>query len=159
MNKRDQVIEDLILSVFRLNGELIDAGNRLVMDVGLTSAWWQVLGALALSPVPLPVAHIARNMGLARQSVQRIIDLLAEKRLVRIEANPHHRRAKLVVLTSKGSAAVRAAEKRQRPWAREMMAGLPLERISKALEVINHMNKHLEHAISATNENFTGEEK
>jgi DNA-binding MarR family transcriptional regulator len=157
MIKRDEIVVDLILSVFRLNGQLIDAGNRLVLDIGLTSAWWQVLGALDLSPLPLPVAHIARNMGLARQSVQRIADLLAEKGLVRFEANPHHQRAKLVVLTPRGRAAAKNAEERQRPWAREMTAGLSLERISTALEVLAHMNKHLAQAASATDEDFTEE--
>ena len=89
MIKRDETVADLIVSVFRLNGALIDTGNRLVADIGLTSAWWQVLGALDLSPVPLPVAHIARNMGLSRQAVQRVADLLAEKGLVRFAVNPH----------------------------------------------------------------------
>jgi DNA-binding MarR family transcriptional regulator len=159
MSKRDDIVVDLILSVFRLNGQLIDAGNRLVMDIDLTSAWWQVLGALGLSPVPLPVAHIARNMGLSRQSVQRVADLLAEKGLVRFEANPHHQRAKLVVLTTQGRAAVKGAEERQRPWARDMTAGLSLERISTALEVLTHMNKHLAQAAGATDEDFNGEEK
>ena len=157
MSKRDKVVEDLVLSVFRLNGQLIDAGNRLVLDIGLTSAWWQVLGALDLSPVPLPVAHIARNLGLARQSVQRVADLLAEKGLVQFEANPHHQRAKLVVLTQRGRAAAKSAEERQRPWAREMTAGLSLERISTALEVLTHMNKHLAQAAGAIDEDLTEE--
>jgi DNA-binding MarR family transcriptional regulator len=157
MNKRDKVVEDLVLSVFRLNGQLIDAGNRLVLDIGLTSAWWQVLGALDLSPVPLPVAHIARNLGLARQSVQRVADLLAEKGLVQFEANPHHQRAKLVVLTQRGRAAAKSAEERQRPWARELAAGLSLERISTTLDVLTHMNKHLAQAGGAIDEDLTEE--
>ena len=157
MSRRDKVVEDLVLSVFRLNGQLIDAGNRLVLDIGLTSAWWQVLGALDLSPVPLPVAHIARNLGLARQSVQRVADLLAEKGLVQFEANPHHQRAKLVVLTQRGRTAAKSAEERQRPWAREMTAGLSLERISTALEVLTHMNKHLAQAAGAICEDLTEE--
>src|SRR5580692_11476207 len=102
MFDRDEIVADLVVTVFRLNGSLIEAGNRLVGDIGLTSAWWQVLGALSLSPAPLPVAHIARNMGLSRQSVQRTADLLAEKGLVRFTANPHHQRAKLIVLTPEG---------------------------------------------------------
>jgi|SRR5271156_2940596 len=158
MSKRDETVDDFIVSVFRLNGYLIDAGNRLVMDIGLTSARWQVLGALSLSPVPLPVAHIARNMGLTRQSVQRVADLLMEKGLVQFEANPHHQRAKLVVLTRQGSAAVKAAEERQRPWARNLTAGLTLERIAAALEVITHMNKRLAQAVGATDEDFSAEE-
>ncbi|HVX57495.1 MAG TPA: helix-turn-helix domain-containing protein, partial [Candidatus Saccharimonadales bacterium] len=90
-----RLIDDLILTVFRLNGSLIEAGSRLVEDLGLTPAWWQVLGALALSPVSLTVPQIARNMGLARQSVQRVVALLLEKGFVRLDDNPHHRRAKL----------------------------------------------------------------
>src|ERR1700735_4194323 len=120
MGERDDVIAKLIVAVFRLNGRLLDAGDRLVSEIGLTSAWWQVLGALSLSPAPLPVAHIARNMGLSRQSVQRTADLLAENGLVRFAANPHHQRAKLVVLTPEGIASVADAEQRQRPWAREL---------------------------------------
>ena len=159
MKGRDEIVADLIVSVFQLNGQLIDAGNRLVEDIGLTSAWWQVLGALALSPVPLPVAHIARNMGLSRQSVQRVADLLAKKGLVRFETNPHHQRAKLVVLTAKGSTAVNAAEQRQRPWARDTTAGLTLERITTALDVLTHMNKHLAPPVGAADEDFTEVEK
>jgi DNA-binding MarR family transcriptional regulator len=155
MIKRDETVAELIVSVFRLNGALIDTGNRLVADIGLTSAWWQVLGALDLSPVPLPVAHIARNMGLSRQAVQRVADLLADKGLVRFAANPHHQRAKLVVLTAQGRAAVKDAEKRQRPWARDLMAGVSLDRIATALEVLTHMNKQL--AASETDEHLTEE--
>jgi DNA-binding MarR family transcriptional regulator len=143
MSQMDDAVAELIVAVFRLNGRLLDAGSQLVSELGLTSAWWQVLGALSLSPLPLPVAHIARNMGLSRQSVQRIVDLLAEKALVRFETNPHHIRAKLVVLTEQGVAAVKAAEKRQRPWARDMTAGLNIEHITAALEVLTHMNQHL----------------
>ena len=154
MSKRDEAVADLIVSVFQLNGYLVDAGNRLVMDIGLTSAWWRVLGVLSLSPMPQPVAHIARNMGLTRQSVQRVTDLLAEKGLVRFEANPHHQRAKLVVLTRQGSAAVKAAEERQRPWARDLTVGITLEHISTALQILTHMNKYLAQVISATDEEF-----
>jgi DNA-binding MarR family transcriptional regulator len=157
MNKRDAIVDELILSVFRLNGQLIDAGNRLVMDIDLTSAWWQVLGALDLSPVPLPVAHIARNMGLSRQSVQRIADLLTEKGLVRFEANPHHQRAKLVVLTPQGRAAVKGAEARQRPWARDLTAGLSLERLATALGVLTELNRHLAQADSLADQDFKEE--
>jgi DNA-binding MarR family transcriptional regulator len=150
MSKIDDTVSELIVAVFRLNGRLLEAGDQLVSELGLTSAWWQVLGALSLSPAPLPVAHIARNMGLSRQSVQRIVDLLAEKALVRFEANPHHLRAKLVVLTAQGEAAVKAAEDRQRPWARDMTSGLSMERITAALEVLTRMDRHLANAGETT---------
>jgi DNA-binding MarR family transcriptional regulator len=98
-------IRDLALSVFETNGCLVEARNQLVRPVGPTTAWWQVLGALGYSSTPLPVAHIARNMGLTQQAVQRVVDLLIERGLVSRQPNPHHQRAKLIVLTSAGRAA------------------------------------------------------
>ena len=44
-------LTDLVLDVFRLNGALLASGDTLVKDLGLTSARWQVLGAIALSPM------------------------------------------------------------------------------------------------------------
>jgi DNA-binding MarR family transcriptional regulator len=110
-------ITELILESFRLNGRLLAAGDALVRDLGLTSARWQVLGAIALSPVPLPVSHIARNMGLSRQNVQRIAKGLQVQGILRFEPNPHHQRAKLVSLTTRGRALHDAATERQGPWA------------------------------------------
>ncbi len=81
-------LSDLVVAVFRLNGDLLAAGDALVQDLGLTSARWQVLGAIALAPAPLPVAHIARNMGLARQSVQRLVGEMRADGLIRLAPNP-----------------------------------------------------------------------
>ena len=114
----NDLVPDLVVAVFRLNGTLVETGNELVGQLGLTTAWWQVLGALFRSPTPLPVAHIARNMGLSRQSVQRNVDLLAGRGMVRFAPNPHHQRAKLVVLTAAGSTAMKAADARQQPLGR-----------------------------------------
>ncbi len=108
MSKRD-AITDLILETFRLNGRLLVAGDALVADLRLTSARWQALGAMALSPVPLPVAHIARNMGLTRQAVQRLVNEMERDGLVQFGPNPHHQRARLVFLTARGKAAYDAS--------------------------------------------------
>src|SRR5690606_41049606 len=110
-------ISDLSVEVFRLNGELLAAGDALVAELGLTSARWQVLGAIALSPAPLPVAHIARNMGQTRQSVQRIANELEAEGLLRFAPNPHHQRAKLVLLTERGRKTFDAAMARWQPLA------------------------------------------
>src|SRR3984957_21057366 len=98
----------LVLEIFRLNGALLAEGDRLVGDIGLTSARWQVMGAAALSPVPLPVAAIARNMGLTRQAVQRVANDLEQAGFVRFAPNPHHQRAQLLLLTAAGTAPVSA---------------------------------------------------
>jgi len=137
-------LTELILETFRLNGRLLAAGDALVRDLGLTSARWQVLGAVAMSPVPLPVSHIARNMGLSRQSVQRLANELEAQAIVRFAPNPHHQRAKLLVLTEQGRALYQAAAARQKPWAGTLADGLPVDRIEAATELLRLVRSRLE---------------
>jgi DNA-binding MarR family transcriptional regulator len=137
-------ITDLVLETFRLNGRLLMAGDALVADIGLTSARWQVLGAIALSPVSLPVAHIARNMGLTRQAVQRLANEMERDGLVRFESNPHHQRAKLVLLTTRGEAAYAATTKRQRPWASSLANGLNVKQIETATATLRTIRQRLD---------------
>ncbi len=134
----------LILETFRLNGRLLIAGDALVSDLGLTSARWQVLGAVAMAPVPLPVSFIARNMGLTRQTVQRTANELEAQGLIRFAPNPHHQRAKLVLLTDRGQAAYEEARRRQQPWASSLAAGLTDEDIEAATTVLRAIRQKLE---------------
>jgi DNA-binding MarR family transcriptional regulator len=136
-------IDELIVMVFRLSGGLLEGGSRLVKDIGLTPAWWQVLGALALSPTPLTVPQIARNMGLTRQSVQRIVDLLLEKGFVELEPNPHHRRAKLVKMSREGLRVYMEAEERQRPWGASLSEGLDPDALQTAIAILRAVDQKL----------------
>lgn len=133
----------LVVEVFRLNGDLIEAGDALVRDLGLTSARWQVLGAIALAPAPLPVAHIARNMGLARQSVQRVVDDMRTDGLVHLELNPHHRRAPLVAMTTRGEAAYEQAMARKDLWADVLAEGLSPEAIEAAGTLLRTLQQRI----------------
>jgi DNA-binding MarR family transcriptional regulator len=140
----EAAVTALIIETFRLNGRLLAAGDALVAEVGLTSARWQVLGAIALSPVPLPVAHLARNMGLARQSVQRVVNEMERDGLVRFGANPHHQRAKLVLLTARGEAAYDAAMQRQGPWAKSLKGALSVKQIEATTDVLRAIRRRLD---------------
>ena len=137
-------ITDLVLETFRLNGRLLAAGDALVADLGLTSARWQVLGAMALSAVPLSVAQIARNMGLTRQAVQRLANEMAADGLVRFAPNPHHQRAKLVLLTAAGKTAFAAVMKRQSAWATELGSGLSAGKIEAAAVMLRVIRQRLD---------------
>jgi DNA-binding MarR family transcriptional regulator len=139
-----EAITALILEIFRLNGRLLAAGDRLVADLGLTSARWQVLGAIALAPAPEPVAHLARSMGLNRQGVQRIINELAGEGIVAFRDNPNHRRARLVVLTQKGSAAYAAASRLQQPWAQALAESIDMEDMRQATLLLGRLRRRLE---------------
>src|SRR6266545_2667657 len=87
-------LTELVLEVFRVNGRLLAAGDRMARPAGQTSARWQVLGAVDREP--RTVSQIARMMGLTRQSVQRTADRLHAEGLVAHTDNPAHRRARLV---------------------------------------------------------------
>lgn len=141
-----EALTALIVEVFRLNGRLIATGDRLVSDLKLTSARWQVLGAAALAPSPQPVAWLARSMGLHRQGVQRIVNELVAEGIFALEENPHHRRARLVRLTRTGEQLFEAAGRRQRPWAKRLAKGLPAKTIAAAHEVLKTLRERLERA-------------
>jgi DNA-binding MarR family transcriptional regulator len=120
----DHSANALVLEIFRLNGALIRFGDALVKPLGLTSARWQVLGSIAQGRGTFSVARIADNMALARQSVQRIVDELAEAGLVGFAPNPAHKRAKLVVMTPQGHRVFARATELWLPVADAMIAGL-----------------------------------
>ncbi|MGO9699173.1 MAG: MarR family winged helix-turn-helix transcriptional regulator [Xanthobacteraceae bacterium] len=142
-------VTELVLETFRLNGRLLATGDALIADLGLSSARWQVIGAISLSPVPLPVAHIARNMGLTRQAVQRLANDMERDGLVRFAPNPHHDRAKLVLLTRKGKAAFAAAMERQGPWANSLVAGLSMRDIKLTTLTLRTIRQRLEQQAGA----------
>ena len=134
----------LVLDLFRINSLLLTAGDRLVAGLGLTSARWQILGAIAAAEHPQPVAWIARDMGANRQNVQRIINDLREQGLVVFETNPHHRRAQLVVLTDKGKQTFDAAMRLQAPWINHLSDGLSIKDIQAFQGVISALRQKLE---------------
>jgi DNA-binding MarR family transcriptional regulator len=139
-----EAVTDLILDVFRLNGRLLAAGDRLVADLGLSSARWQVLGAIALADHPRPVAWLARDMGLNRQGVQRVVNELKKDGIVEFEPNPHHRRAQLVLLTDRGKAAYDAAGRLQHPWVNSLADGVSVRDILVARRVLIALRRRLE---------------
>ncbi len=125
----------LVLDLFRLDSLLLTAGDRLVAGLGLTSARWQVLGAIIATERPQPVAWLARDLGGNRQNVQRIINDLHKEGLVSFEVNPHHRRAQLVALTEKGRRTFEAAMELQAPWVNRLADGLS----AKDLETVHRV--------------------
>jgi DNA-binding MarR family transcriptional regulator len=137
-------VTELILEVFRLNGRLLVAGDRLVADLGLTSARWQVLGAIALSDRSQPVAWLARSMGLNRQGVQRIVNELQAEGLVAFQPNPNHRRAHFVVLTGHGKSTYDKADRLQGPWVNSLAKGISVKDIATATRVAAALRERLE---------------
>ena len=140
--KAGKAFTELVLETFRFNGRLLAAGDRLTKPLGLTSSRWQVLGMIV--DQPLPVAQIARNLGLARQNVQRLADVLQDEGVVEYAANPNHQRAKLVCLTDKGRSSMERLAELQAAWANKIATGVSASEIQAALDVIKKLRSGLD---------------
>lgn len=130
------------LASFKLNGRFLALAEELARPVGLTAAWWQVLGAVL--PAPLTVSGIAREMGISRQSVQRIADLLAARGLAAYHDNPAHRRAKLLGVTAAGRRAIEAIEPAHADAAHRLVAELGADRLRDTVAAMGVLTTALE---------------
>lgn len=108
-NTDAEAVSQLALAVFRLNGALLHWGDQLVESLGLTSARWQMLGALSLAGAPLTAPQIGEAMGVSRQGAQKQLNLLLEQGLVESRRNPAHKRSPHYALTPQGSDAYQRA--------------------------------------------------
>ncbi len=97
-----QLLTKTILSIFRLNSEFLNGGNDLLKDRGLTSTDWQVMGAIALTILPMTAPAIADEMGMTRQGTQKRLNKLKEEGYVDHTPNRRHDRSPIWLLTDKG---------------------------------------------------------
>jgi DNA-binding MarR family transcriptional regulator len=134
----------LILSTFRSNGALLAAGDVISADRGLTSARWQVLGAIAIHGRPLTVPQIARRMGLTRQSVHATVGRLVGDGFVELVSNADHRRSALVRLTESGRATYEAIDRRQAVWVNRLVRGISRSDLETADRVLDELCHRLE---------------
>lgn len=141
---RGEAATGVILATFRTNGLLLEAGDRLSAPHGLTSARWQVLGAIALSDRPLTVPQVARRMGLTRQSVHATVDRLVRDGLVELVPNDDHRRSQLVRLTELGQDRYEALDGDQGAWVDDLTNGISRSDLDTARRVLVELARRLE---------------
>ena len=95
----------VVADIYELAGRLRGHGEAIARTVGQTQARWQVMSAAA-SERPHTVPQIARVLGVTRQNVQRIADLLVAEGAAEYRDNPDHRASPHLVLTRRGQAAL-----------------------------------------------------
>jgi len=135
---------EVILAVFRANGLLLASGDQLSAGEDLTSARWQVLGAIALADRPLTVPQIGRRMGLTRQSVHATVKRLSADGLVELVPNADHRRSRLVRMTELGERRYAAIDRRQIEWANGLARGIGRSDLETAARVLEELCGRLE---------------
>ena len=135
-------LRDLMLEVFRLNGALLRHGAALTEPLGQTQARWQVIGAVAEATRTVP--QIARRMGMSRQAVQRVADLLAAEGHITFVRNPDHARSPLLRLTQTGARLERRLTAVGEEWSRSVSEGLSARDLGKAVSVIRKVTERLD---------------
>ena len=142
LTEAGELLTDVVVTTFRLNARLMDVAQELAVAGGLTAAWWQVLGGVL--DQPRSVAEVGRRMGMTRQGVQRVADLLVERGLAEYRANPAHRRAKLLACTEAGYWAIRRISLVQQPFADRVGGAVGPDRLQEALATMQSLVAVLE---------------
>jgi DNA-binding MarR family transcriptional regulator len=137
------LLTDIMLMVFRINGRLLDGGDRLGAALNLTSARWQVLGAISLSSGPVTVPGIAEMMGMTRQGAQKQVNKLEEDGFIEKRANPRHQRSPFYVLTAQGAESYRRITALHTGWANTLADGLDAQELRAALDLLNRFDERL----------------
>src|ERR1039457_1614568 len=78
------LISVLVADVYELAGSFRELGDTIARKAGQTQARGQVLSAASAGGKTVP--QIARRLGYARQSVQRVVDILGEMQLRKLTA-------------------------------------------------------------------------
>jgi DNA-binding MarR family transcriptional regulator len=131
----------LVHEVFRFNGQLLATADRLTKESNLSGTLWQVLDEIG--ETPLPVAHIARNMWLTRQSVRRTVLVLEERGFVEFRENPHHRRAQLVALTRRGRDALDQVTEMEIGWSNNVGEDVGVAKLEEVVKTLRSLRELL----------------
>ncbi len=146
MDSPDEVraVTEIMVTIFRINGRLLEKGDDLVRSLGIASAQWQVLGAVSLAGKPLTVPQIAEAMGITRQGAQKQLNRMLKEALFEKLPNPRHERSSLYRLTPKGEFIYSEAMRREVLWARDLGKGLPSPALWETLDLLKTFLQRLD---------------
>jgi len=139
-----------VMSVFRLNGQIVEAGESISGSVGQTSSRWQVLGS---THVPQTAAEIARRLGISRQGVQRVANVLMEEGLIASSPHPTDQRTFLLELTPRGRAVMAEIYSQQLKWSSAVEKVLDVDRMRKATQLLSELGDALEPEVQRLRKN------
>lgn len=139
-----QNLTQSVLAVFRANGLLLAWGDRFAAPLGLTSARWQMLGAIALAGEARSAPQLASAMGVTRQGAQKQLNLLLAEGLVAQLPNPQHQRSPLYRLTPEGESLYRRIEERWTAAAGRLAASLDGAELAAARRILASLCAALE---------------
>jgi DNA-binding MarR family transcriptional regulator len=131
------VVGDLARALYEAAAAVRARGEAVAASAGQSQARWQVLYLLADQPRTVPA--VARRLGLTRQSVQRVVDLLAAEGLLSGEENPDHARSPLYALTEQGRAVLDRINAAAVAWHEEVLHAFSAEELERGREFLRRL--------------------
>jgi DNA-binding MarR family transcriptional regulator len=102
LDRSTALVPLIIADIYHVAGALRRNAEAIAQPLGQSQARWQVLSAASAEPKTVP--QIARRLGIARQNVQRVADLLIADSLMSLAANPDHKTSVHLLPTAAGRA-------------------------------------------------------
>lgn len=129
----------LIADVYELAGTSRRTSDRIAAELGQTAARWHVMSTITDGARTVP--SVARRLGLARQSVQRVVNELERDQMVELVPNPDHARSPLVALTEPGRAHLTELLERSDASRRGLLdrTGLTAEQLLATRDVVRRL--------------------
>lgn len=137
-------LDELVHQIANVNRLLRMAGESVASNAGQTHARRLVLQSIVASDAT--VADLARGLGLARQSVQRVADILVKEGLATYDDNPHHARAKLLHITGSGRDALSAIRTSHDDWIRSIEDQFSEDELRSASSLLERVGQVLRHS-------------
>ncbi len=148
MPERVEDIALLVADVFEAAGAIRQAGDAIAGTVGQSQARWQVLSVLSEGDWTLATA--AGRLGITRQSVRRVVELLVDEALADYQPNPRHRGSPLVRLTRKGRATLAAITSASLSWRTAVAGEISAEALETTRTTLQSLSRLSRDATAST---------
>ena len=136
------LFRQLTRAVFAAQSSVLHYGDRANAAFGQSSARWRVMSNIAQGIGS--VAEIARETDYARQSVQRLADVLVADGLATYAPDPEDRRRQIITLTAKGSTLLAEMEADFDRWSKRLVRALGKESVIKTIEDLHELKRVLD---------------
>ena len=136
------LFRQLTRAVFAAQSAVLHHGDRANAASGQSSARWRVM--FNIEQGTGSVAEIARETGYARQSVQRLADVLVADGLATYAPDPADRRRQIITLTARGSRLLAEMEADFGRWSERLVRALGKESVIKTVEDLHELKRVLD---------------
>jgi DNA-binding MarR family transcriptional regulator len=143
MTKKQQEMTALIREIRTAFNRLKAIAEALHADLEVNPSMRAVLQAL-VSKAPQTVPEIAKERGVSRQHVQKVMNALLERGLVRTEDNPDHKRSDFYSATPKGQGVFAEIQTRELEPMEKLSDALPEREVIAATQLLAQLNETIE---------------